>query len=99
MNTHQTRMTAVGLALFVTVAVAPPAPAEEDVRCLSRDIFQQLIEIDTTEATGSTTTAARALAARLAAWSWTSTGTFRRRFPGSRPISAVAGDAAARNLP
>jgi len=61
------RPTVFGLALFLTVALAPPAGAQEDVRRLARDIFQELVEIDTTEATGNTTTAARGLAARLKA--------------------------------
>jgi acetylornithine deacetylase/succinyl-diaminopimelate desuccinylase-like protein len=61
------RPTGFGLALFVTAALAPPAGAEEDVRRLARDIFQELVEIDTTEARGNTTTAARGLAARLKA--------------------------------
>jgi len=61
------RLTVFGLALFVTAALAPPARAQEDIRRLARDIFQELVEIDTTEATGNTTTAARGLAARLKA--------------------------------
>ncbi len=59
------RTTAAALALLVTGALALPVSAEEDVRALARDILKQLIEIDTTESTGNTTTAARAMAARL----------------------------------
>ncbi len=59
------RTTAAGLALLVTGALALPVPAEENVRDLARDILKQLIEIDTTESTGNTTTAARAMAVRL----------------------------------
>jgi acetylornithine deacetylase/succinyl-diaminopimelate desuccinylase-like protein len=51
---------AVGLA-----ARGTSAPAQDDVRKLARDIFRELIEIDTTEGTGSTTPAAEAMAARL----------------------------------
>ena len=60
------RTTVAGVALFVAAAsLALPVRAEEDVRGLARDILKQLIEIDTTEATGNTTTAAKAMAARL----------------------------------
>jgi acetylornithine deacetylase/succinyl-diaminopimelate desuccinylase-like protein len=43
------------------------APGTEDYRKLARDIFQQLIEINTTDSVGSTTAAAEAMAARLRA--------------------------------
>jgi acetylornithine deacetylase/succinyl-diaminopimelate desuccinylase-like protein len=47
---------------------AEPAPAiPEADRALVREIYQQLIEIDTTHSTGSTTAAAAAVAARLRA--------------------------------
>lgn len=59
------RTTLVALALLGTTALAPSPRAKEDVRGLAREILKQLIEIDTTEATGNTTTAARAMAARL----------------------------------
>ena len=43
-----------------------PAPGLDDVtRRLARDIFQQLIEINTTDSVGSTTVAAQAMAKRL----------------------------------
>ena len=51
--------------MFAALALAAPAYAQDEVRRLSRDIFRELVEIDTTEATGNTTTAARAIAARL----------------------------------
>lgn len=58
-------MTAARLAVFAAVTFALPAFAQDDVRRLSRDILRELVEIDTTEETGNTTTAARAVAARL----------------------------------
>ena len=58
-------MTAGRLAVFAALALAAPAFAQDDVRRLSRDILRELVEIDTTEGTGNTTTAARAIAARL----------------------------------
>jgi len=45
---------------------AQSAPDSPD-RKLARDIFQQLIEINTTDSAGSTTDAAKAMAARLKA--------------------------------
>jgi acetylornithine deacetylase/succinyl-diaminopimelate desuccinylase-like protein len=52
------------LALFL---LAPKALAQTDdvTRQLARDIFKQLIEIDTTDSVGSTTVAAQAMAQRL----------------------------------
>jgi len=43
----------------------PAANLDESTRRLSRDIFQQLIEINTTDSVGSTTAAAQAMAQRL----------------------------------
>ena len=43
------------------------APLDEPTRKLARDIFQQLIEINTTDSVGSTTVAADAMAKRLLA--------------------------------
>ena len=43
----------------------PAANLDESTRRLSRDIFQQLIEINTTDSVGSTTLAAQAMAQRL----------------------------------
>jgi len=52
------------LLLVVTVAAAP---LDDATRKLARDIFQQLIEINTTDSVGSTTVAADAMAKRLLA--------------------------------
>ncbi|HWY49774.1 MAG TPA: M20/M25/M40 family metallo-hydrolase [Bryobacteraceae bacterium] len=55
------------LCLLSLMALAPlPAAALDDAtRRLGRDIFQQLIEINTTDSVGSTTVAAEAMARRL----------------------------------
>src|ERR1700693_4586329 len=50
------------LALFSQLNAAQPDAA---TRSLARDIFQQLIEINTTDSVGSTTVAAQAMAKRL----------------------------------
>jgi acetylornithine deacetylase/succinyl-diaminopimelate desuccinylase-like protein len=50
------------LVLFSQLIVAQPDAA---TRTLARDIFQQLIEINTTDSVGSTTVAAEAMAKRL----------------------------------
>jgi acetylornithine deacetylase/succinyl-diaminopimelate desuccinylase-like protein len=54
-------------ALFLIVAASAPLRAQVDDRTkeLARDIFKQLIEINTTDSVGSTTTAADAMAQRL----------------------------------
>ena len=55
-------------SLFITVAFSLSvlaAPLDEATRKLSRDIFQQLIEINTTHSTGSTTLAAQAMSKRF----------------------------------
>ncbi len=54
------------LAPIAAVAQSPSDPASAHNQ-LAREIFQELIEIDTTHATGSTTDAAEAMAARLRA--------------------------------
>src|SRR5579863_7722282 len=41
------------------------APLDDATRRLARDVFQQLIEINTTDSVGSTTVAAQAMAKRL----------------------------------
>jgi len=46
-------------------ALLPGAPLDEPTRQLARDIFRELIEINTTDSAGSTTTAAQAMAQRL----------------------------------
>jgi len=63
----KTRLVALAIAVSFAAAAAPALRAEDDVRVLARDILKQLIEIDTTEAHGSTTPAARAMAERLKA--------------------------------
>ena len=52
-------------AAAVLIGVASAAPLDEGTRRLSRDIFQQLIEINTTDSAGSTTVAAEAMRKRL----------------------------------
>jgi hypothetical protein len=42
-----------------------PAPLDEPTRKLAHDIFQQLIEINTTDSVGNVTTAAKAMQQRL----------------------------------
>jgi acetylornithine deacetylase/succinyl-diaminopimelate desuccinylase-like protein len=52
--------------LLLTVATVPAlAQLDPQSKKLSRDIFQQLIEINTTDSVGSTTVAAKAMAQRL----------------------------------
>jgi acetylornithine deacetylase/succinyl-diaminopimelate desuccinylase-like protein len=53
------------LALSSLLQALPAAPLDEPTRHLARDIFQQLIEINTTDSVGSTTLAAEAMAKRL----------------------------------
>src|SRR5712691_1997809 len=56
------------LPLFSVIALlAAVPPLDEPARHLTRDIYQQLIEINTTESVGNMTTAAEAMAARLRA--------------------------------
>src|SRR6202140_2400593 len=50
------------LAFATHLIAAQPDPA---IRSLARDIFQQLVEINTTDSIGSTTVAAQAMAKRL----------------------------------
>ena len=51
--------------LLSTVTVPTLAQLDRQTKQLSRDIFQQLIEINTTDSVGSTTVAANAMAQRL----------------------------------
>ena len=52
--------------LLLSLATVPArAQLDQQSRKLSRDIFQQLIEINTTDSVGSTTVAAKAMAQRL----------------------------------
>src|ERR1017187_10301550 len=55
--------TLAGASLFL--AMASGAQLDDSTRSLSRDIFRQLIEIDTTDSVGSTTLAAEAMRQRL----------------------------------
>lgn len=66
------RSAAVVLASVVTLSwpvAAPPQKPPGPIApvALARDIFEELVEIDTTESSGSTTLAAEAMAARLKA--------------------------------
>ena len=58
-----------GLIIAIVIAAVPVLPAiaaiDDASRKLSRDIFQQLIEINTTDSSGDNTAAARAMAKRL----------------------------------
>jgi acetylornithine deacetylase/succinyl-diaminopimelate desuccinylase-like protein len=54
-------------AALLALASAVGAPLDEATRQLAHDIFQQLIEINTTDSIGSTTIAAQAMANRLTA--------------------------------
>ena len=51
--------------LFFAATLPAPAQLDQQTKQLSRDIFQQLIEINTTDSVGSTTVAANAMAQRL----------------------------------
>ncbi len=52
-------------SLVMSMALVSGAPLDESTRGLSRDIFQQLIEINTTDSVGSVTAAAQAMAQRF----------------------------------
>jgi len=54
----------VALALLY-LALASAAPLDDATRSLARDIFRQLVEINTTDSVGSTTVAAEAMRQRL----------------------------------
>src|SRR5216684_4066962 len=53
--------------LCTSALFAAPRPLDDVTRQLTRDIYKQLIEINTTDSVGNTTTAAEAMAARLKA--------------------------------
>jgi acetylornithine deacetylase/succinyl-diaminopimelate desuccinylase-like protein len=55
------------LAVLVALGSLTAAPLDDATRQLAHDIFQQLIEINTTDSVGSTTVAADAMAKRLLA--------------------------------
>jgi acetylornithine deacetylase/succinyl-diaminopimelate desuccinylase-like protein len=59
------RWTGFAAAVFLLPMTLPGAQPDEVARKLARDIFQQLIEINTTDSVGSTTVAAQAMAKRL----------------------------------
>jgi len=59
-------LTLLPLLLAATAATAPaPAPPGDADRALAREIFKELVEIDTSHSVGDTTRAAEAVAARL----------------------------------
>ena len=60
-------MNKLRFAVFLLLGSLAAAPLDEATRKLARDIFQQLIEINTTDSVGSTTVAAEAMARRLLA--------------------------------
>ncbi|HEX9407662.1 MAG TPA: M20/M25/M40 family metallo-hydrolase [Thermoanaerobaculia bacterium] len=53
------------LLLLASTAQGAPPPLDDAARRLTHDIYKQLIEINTTESSGNSTTAAEAMAARL----------------------------------
>src|SRR5689334_5289037 len=55
----------ISLLLILVLAAVPPL--DPPTKQLAHDIYQQLIEINTTESVGNMTTAAEAMAARLRA--------------------------------
>jgi acetylornithine deacetylase/succinyl-diaminopimelate desuccinylase-like protein len=60
-------VTALSLCALVFVPIALFAFAEDNADRLARDIYRELIEINTTDSAGNTTAAAEAIAARLRA--------------------------------
>ncbi len=60
-----TRGSLLSLTLAACFPLTAPAQLNPQTRQLSRDIFQQLIEINSTDSVGSTTVAAEAMAKRL----------------------------------
>ena len=59
--------TSVVVLLIALTSTASLSQIDDSTRQLSRDIFRQLIEINTTDSVGNVTTAAEAMAARLRA--------------------------------
>ncbi len=60
------RFRLLALSMLISAATAPAfAQLDAQTQKLSRDIFQQLVEINTTDSVGSTTIAANAMAQRL----------------------------------
>lgn len=64
---RQRKLWTVSLAMISALAPLGVAHAQEDTNQQSREIFKQLIEINTTDSVGNVTTATEALAARLRA--------------------------------
>ncbi len=58
---------ALPFLLVSAIAQAAPPPLDDATRALAREIYKQLVEINTTDSVGNTTTAAEAMAARLRA--------------------------------
>ena len=65
MHKHLLRAFFVAAATLWLLAPILMAQVDSGTRQLSRDIFKQLIEINTTDSVGSTTVAAEAMAQRL----------------------------------
>jgi acetylornithine deacetylase/succinyl-diaminopimelate desuccinylase-like protein len=63
----QRKLWAVSLAMVSALAPFGVAQAQEDTKQQSREIFKELIEINTTDSVGDVTTATEALATRLRA--------------------------------
>ncbi len=61
----KTRISVAAAVLLVFAVLTARAQVSDTDRQLARDIFKQLIEINTTDSVGSTTTAAEAMAQRL----------------------------------
>jgi acetylornithine deacetylase/succinyl-diaminopimelate desuccinylase-like protein len=59
--------TVAGMAISLMLLAGGPAGAQAPAPGLLREIYQELVEIDTSDATGDTTRAAEAMAARLRA--------------------------------
>ena len=59
------RRAALACLIFATAQAAPQPPSAEQKR--ARDIYQELVEINTTQSVGDTAQAAKAMAARLVA--------------------------------
>jgi acetylornithine deacetylase/succinyl-diaminopimelate desuccinylase-like protein len=61
----KTKISIVAAVLLLFAALSADAQTSDADRALARDIFKQLIEINTTDSVGSTTVAAEAMAQRL----------------------------------
>src|SRR5438876_4133389 len=61
------RFSTLLLLLAAVMAEAAPPPLDDATRQFTHDIYKQLVEINTTDSIGNTTTAAEAMAARLRA--------------------------------